>query len=202
LTWEISIVVGTYLLGSIPSALFVVWIMTGKDVRRLGSGNVGATNATRVAGVRAGILVTILDVAKGAVPVWFMEMFNPSSVWLAATVLAAVVGHCFPVWLKFRGGKGVATGFGAFLVLSPWAGMAALGAWILVLGIGRWVSLASMAASAAFPLLLVLIDTPNPVILGAVSGVATLIVVRHHSNIRLLLTGHEPKIGKWSGGDS
>lgn len=202
MTWEISIVVGTYLLGSIPSALFVVWIMTGKDVRRLGSGNVGATNATRVAGVRAGILVTILDVAKGAVPVWFMEMFNPSSVWLAATVLAAVVGHCFPVWLKFRGGKGVATGFGAFLVLSPWAGMAALGVWILVLGIGRWVSLASMAASAAFPLLLVLIDTPNPVILGAVSGVATLIVVRHHSNIRLLLTGHEPKIGKWSGGDS
>jgi len=202
LIWELSLVVGAYLLGSVPSALLVVTIMTGKDVRTTGSGNVGATNATRAGGLRAGILVTVLDVAKGALPMWAMEVFNPGSGWLAATMLAAVMGHCFPVWLKFRGGKGVATGLGSFLVLSPWTALAAVAVWLVVLAIGRWVSLASMAASASFPLLLVVIDNPDRTILVAVSVAAILIVLRHHSNIRHLTAGDEPKIGESLGGDS
>lgn len=200
--WEISIAACAYLIGSIPSALFVVLLMTGEDVRRRGSGNIGATNATRVGGVKAGALVTLLDVAKGAIPIWVMGVFNPSSIWLSATLVAAVLGHCYPVWLKFRGGKGVATAFGAFVVLSPLAAVAALGVWLVVLAIGRRVSLASMVSSAGFPLLLVLIDRPDPIILGAVSLVAILIVLRHHDNIRHLLTGDEPKIKDWTGGDS
>jgi glycerol-3-phosphate acyltransferase PlsY len=199
--WELSLVVGAYLLGSVPSALFVVWLMTGKDVRDLGSGNIGATNATRVGGLRAGVVVTILDVAKGALPVWAMSVFHPASGWLAATMLAAVVGHCYPVWLKFRGGKGVATAFGAFLVLSPWSAAAGIVLWLIVLLIWRRVSLASMVASAAFPPLLVMIDDPTPVILAAVSAASVLIVLRHHDNIRHLLAGDEPKIGSSGGGE-
>ena len=199
--WELMLVVGAYVLGSIPSALLVVWLMTGQDVRELGSGNVGATNATRAGGIRAGVVVTILDVAKGAVPVWAMSVFHPASAWLAATMLAAVVGHCFPIWLKFRGGKGVATGFGAFLVLSPWSAAAGMVLWAIVLVMWRRVSLASMVASAAFPLLLVIIDDPTPVILAGVSAASVLIVLRHHDNIRHLLAGDEPRIGGSRGGD-
>lgn len=199
--WELLLVVVAYLLGSVPSALFVVWMMTGRDVRDLGSGNIGATNATRAGGIRAGLVVTFLDVAKGALPVWAMSVFHPAGAWLAATMLAAVIGHCYPIWLKFRGGKGVATGFGAFVVLSPWTALAALVLWLIVLVIWRRVSLASMVASAAFPLLLVMIDRPNAVILGAVSLASVLIVLRHHDNIRHLLAGDEPKIGSSRGGD-
>jgi glycerol-3-phosphate acyltransferase PlsY len=201
LIWELLLVVVAYLLGSVPSALFVVWMMTGRDVRDLGSGNIGATNATRAGGIRAGLVVTFLDVAKWALPVWAMSVFHPAGAWLAATMLAAVIGHCYPIWLKFRGGKGVATGFGAFVVLSPWTALAALVLWLIVLVIWRRVSLASMVASAAFPLLLVMIDRPNAVILGAVSLASVLIVLRHHDNIRHLLAGDEPKIGSSRRGD-
>jgi len=199
--WELLLVVGAYLLGSVPSALLVVWLMTGEDIRRLGSGNIGATNATRAGGIKAGLVVTFLDVAKGALPVWAMSVLHPASAWLAATMLAAVVGHCFPIWLGFHGGKGVATGFGAFLVLSPWTALAALALWLIVLAIWRRVSLASMVASAAFPLLLVVIDRPNLIILSAVSAASVLIVLRHHANIRQLLAGDEPRIGGSRGGD-
>ena len=199
--WELLLVVGAYLLGSVPSALFVVWLMTGEDIRNLGSGNIGATNATRAGGFRAGVVVTILDVAKGALPVWAMSVFHPASAWLAAAMLAAVVGHCYPIWLKFRGGKGVAAAFGAFLVLSPWSAVAGIALWLVVLLIWRRVSLASMVAAAAYPLALVVIDDPTPVILAAVSATAVLIVLRHHDNIRNLLAGDEPKIDSFRGGD-
>ena len=199
--WELLLVVGAYLLGSVPSALIVVWFLTGQDIRALGSGNIGATNATRAGGLKAGVVVSVLDVAKGALPVWAMSVFHPASAWLSATMLAAVLGHCYPIWLKFRGGKGVATAFGAFLVLSPWSAVAGMVVWLVVLLIWRRVSLASMVASAAFPLLLVMIDDPTPVILGAVSAVSVLIVLRHHDNIRHLLAGDEPKIDSFRGGD-
>jgi glycerol-3-phosphate acyltransferase PlsY len=200
--WESLLVAATYLVGSIPSALLVVWLMVGKDVRKEGSGNIGATNAARVAGPLAGVIVTIMDVAKGAVPMWLMTVFNPSSAWLAATLLAAVAGHCFPVWLRFRGGKGVATGFGAFLLLSPLTALAAAAVWLAVLAVWRRVSLASVLAAAAFPILLVVIDRPLPLILTAVSIAAILIIIRHHSNIRNLVSGDEPRIGGSSGGEA
>jgi glycerol-3-phosphate acyltransferase PlsY len=195
MSWELALVAAAYVLGSIPSALLVVWLMTGKDVRREGSGNVGATNAVRIGGIAAGILVTAMDVAKGALPVWAMSVLNPASVWLAAAMLAAVVGHCYPVWLRFAGGKGVATAFGAFVVLAPVPALAALGVWLVVLAVGRWVSLASLVGAAVFPLLVSILEPPGPVLLVGVSLAAVLIIVRHHSNIRQLIAGSEPRIG-------
>ena len=192
---ELLLVLFAYLLGSLPTALVVVRLFTGDDVRRKGSGNVGATNALRAAGWKAGVVVTVIDVAKGALPVWLMRLYNPESVWIAAAMLAAVLGHCYPVWLKFRGGKGVATGFGSFLVIAPLSALAALALWFVVLVIWRWVSLASMVASASFPMILKLIDNPDLVTLIAVSAAAVLIILRHGSNIRNMLAGKESKVG-------
>ncbi len=192
---ELSIVALAYLLGSLPTAYLLVRLMTGDDVRSKGSGNVGGTNALRTAGWRVGVAVTVIDMAKGAIPVWLMQRFNPESGWIAAAMLAAVVGHCYPVWLKFRGGKGVATGFGAFMVLAPLSAFAAFGLWIVVLLIWRWVSLASMTASASFPLILKLVDNPDAVTLTAVSAAAVLIILRHSSNIRNIVAGTETKVG-------
>jgi glycerol-3-phosphate acyltransferase PlsY len=192
---ELSLVALAYLLGSLPSAYIFVRAATGEDVRSKGTGNVGATNALRAAGWKVGLAVTLFDVGKGVLPVWVMKMYNPESVWLAVSMLAAVVGHCYPVWLRFRGGKGVATALGAFLVIAPTTAFAAVGVWFVVLVVWRWVSLASMVASASFPPLLKLIDSPDLVTLVVVSVVAVLIILRHGSNIRSLLAGEEVKIG-------
>ena len=192
---ELILVLVAYLLGSLPTALLVVRLMTGEDVRRKGSGNVGGTNALRAAGWKAGVAVTVIDVAKGAAAVWLMQRYNPESTWVAAAMLAAVVGHCYPVWLKFRGGKGVAAGFGAFLVIAPLSALAVLVVWFIVLLVSRWVALASMLASAVFPLALKLIDSPDMVTLISVSAAAVLIIFRHSSNIRKMLAGEEAKVG-------
>ena len=196
---ELVIVVAAYLLGSFPTALLLVRLVTGGDVRTTGSGNIGGTNAARAAGIRIGIVVTLVDTAKGALPVLFMHWFNPASRWMAMAMLAAVVGHIFPVWLRFRGGKGVATGFGAFLVLAPLSALIAFVVWIAVVAVSRYVALGSMTASALFPLILFFTAKPlEPVIWGVVA-IAVLIVVRHTSNMRNILGGTEPKIGfeKW-----
>ena len=193
--FEIVLVLTAYLLGSLPTALLLVRLVTGEDVRRKGSGNVGATNALRAAGWKAGVAVTLIDVAKGAVSVWLMQRYNPESGWVAAAMLAVVIGHCYPVWLKFRGGKGVAAGFGAFVVIAPLSALAALGVWVVVLVVSRWVALASMVASAVFPLALKLIDRPDTVTLVSVSAAAVLIIFRHSSNICNMLSGEEVKVG-------
>jgi len=193
--FELLLVAFAYLMGSLPTAYLLVRLMTGDDVRRTGSGNVGGTNALRIAGWKVGVAVTLIDVVKGALPVWLMMRFNPESGWFAAAMLTAVLGHCYPVWLKFRGGKGVATGFGAFLVIEPLSAAAVLVLWCVVLVISRWVALASMTASAAFPLLLKLIDTPDIVTLVTVTAASVLIIFRHSSNIRKMLSGEEVKIG-------
>jgi glycerol-3-phosphate acyltransferase PlsY len=195
LRFEIVLVVIAYLLGSIPTAYLLVRLAIGEDIRSRGSGNVGGTNALRTAGWKVGVAVTLIDVGKGAVAVWLMRIYNPESVWIAAAVLAAVMGHCYPVWLKFDGGKGVATGLGAFLVIAPLSALAALGLWVVVLLLSRWVSLASMVASAAFPLLLKLIDRPHLMTLTAVSAAAVVIILRHGSNVRKMLAGEEARIG-------
>jgi len=192
---ELVLVLCAYLLGSLPTALLVVRLMTGEDVRRKGSGNIGGTNALRAAGWKAGVAVTVIDVAKGALAVWLMQRYNPESGWVAAAMLAVVVGHCYPVWLKFRGGKGVAAGFGAFLVIEPLSALAILVVWFLVLVISRWVALASMVGSAVFPLALKLIGEPDMVTLVSVSAAAVLIIFRHSTNIRNMLAGEEVKIG-------
>lgn len=199
MTIEILLVALAYLAGSVPSALLIVHRTTGRDVRREGSGNVGATNALRVAGLKAGAIVTVLDVGKGAFAVWAMSATTPDSAWRAAAAAAAVLGHCYPVWLRFCGGKGVATGLGAYLVLAPKAALAAVVVWLVVLLIGRWVSLASMVATAVFPVLAGWLGSSPSVIVLTVTGLAAIIVVRHMDNIRNLLAGTEPKIDRWVG---
>lgn len=192
---ELVLVAMAYLVGSIPFAYIFVRYVTGRDVRKEGSGNVGATNALRSAGWKVGVSVTVLDTAKGSLAVWAMMVFNPESAWLAASMLAVVAGHCFPPWLLFRGGKGVATGFGAFLVIAPVSALAALGVWIIMLAVFRWVSLASMTATASFPVLIQMLDRPDWVTLVSVAAAAILIILRHHSNIRNLVTGKETRLG-------
>lgn len=192
---ELSLVAFAYFVGSIPFAYIFVRYVTGRDVRREGSGNVGATNALRSAGWKVGVAVTVLDIAKGSLAVWAMMVFNPESAWLAGSMLAVVAGHCFPPWLLFSGGKGVATGFGAFLVIAPLSALAALGVWFVMLAVFRWVSLASMVATASFPVLIQLVDRPDWITLASVAAAAILIILRHHSNIRNLISGEEQRLG-------
>src|SRR5215475_2093410 len=151
-----------YLLGSIPFGWILAMLFGGGDVRKGGSGNVGATNVTRVAGPVAGILTLILDAAKGGVAVRLAAHFSGDTAgWMIVAGLAALAGHCFPVWLKFRGGKGVATAAGMFLMLSPLALLGSVTLFLVVVIVSRYVSLGSIAAAAAMPLLIYFLWAPH-----------------------------------------
>jgi len=192
------LVLAGYLLGSIPFGLILAKVLGGKDVRQHGSGNIGATNVSRVAGPLAGILTLVLDAAKGAVAVWLAARFTDhrASAMIFAG-LAALIGHCFPVWLRFRGGKGVATALGVFLALSPLAALAGFVLFLLVLLFWRYISLGSLTAAAAMPLLLYFLWAPGhapPLVitLGTLFA-AVLIFYKHASNLQRLVHGTEPK---------
>jgi glycerol-3-phosphate acyltransferase PlsY len=194
----VLIPVSAYLLGSIPFGLILGKIFGSGDVRTEGSGNIGATNVARVAGPLAGILTLLLDGAKGAAAVLLAERYsNGSAMWMIIAGLAALIGHCFPVWLKFKGGKGVATAAGVYLALSPLAFLAGLILFILVVGFWRYVSLGSISAAAAMPMLLYFLWAPHhappPVITFGALAVATLIVYKHDANLQRLVNGREPK---------
>src|SRR6202030_3626475 len=134
--------VAAYLIGSIPFGIVLAKMFGGVDVRKAGSGNIGATNVARVAGPLPGILTLLLDAAKGAAAVWLAARFsNESATWMVIAALAALLGHCFPIWLHFRGGKGVATAAGVFLMLSPLALLGSVMVFILVVAFWRYVSL-------------------------------------------------------------
>jgi glycerol-3-phosphate acyltransferase PlsY len=187
-----------YLLGSIPFGLVLSKLFGAGDVRKAGSGNVGATNVARVAGPLAGIVTLALDGAKGAAAVWLAARFaNESATWMTVAGLAALIGHCFPVWLRFRGGKGVATAAGMFLVLCPLAGLGAIGVFILVVILWRYVSLGSIAAAAAMPMLIYFLWAPHHapplmVTFGAFAA-AMLVVYKHDANIQRLVEGREAR---------
>ncbi|HVS89033.1 MAG TPA: glycerol-3-phosphate 1-O-acyltransferase PlsY [Candidatus Acidoferrum sp.] len=192
------ILLAAYFLGSIPFGLFLAKLLGGSDVRRAGSGNIGAANVGRVVGPLAGILTLLLDTAKGAAAVWLAARFtHESAVWMMLAALAALVGHCFPVWLKFKGGKGVATALGVFLALCPLAALAALFLFALVVACWRYVSLGSISAAAAMPLLMYFLWAPHhapPLIIAFGSLAAALLVVyKHGANIQRLMQGEEPK---------
>jgi len=191
---ELLLVVGAYVLGSIPCSLFAVRMATGGDVRKVGSGNPGATNALRAAGWKVGAVVVLCDAAKGAIPIFMMLQLNPASRWLAAVALAAVIGHCYPVWLRFRGGKGVATSIGAFLVIAPKALAVTLAVIAVVMVIRRVMSLASVVGAAVFPLVLWWLVGPHPHLMAGVVIMCTLIVLRHTPNLRRLARGEEPRV--------
>ena len=194
----LSIPLAAYLLGSIPVGLLLSGLFGGGDVRKSGSGNIGATNVARVAGLLPGILTLLFDGAKGAAAVWLAGRFsNESATWMMIAALAALLGHCFPVWLKFRGGKGVATAAGAFLVLCPPALLSSLILFLLVIFFWRYVSLASISAAASMPLLIYFLwapyhTPPLMVIFGALAATG-IIVYKHDANIQRLVQGEEPK---------
>ena len=190
--------VAAYLLGTIPFGLLLGKVFGGADVRKAGSGNIGATNVARVAGPVAGVFTLALDAAKGAAAVWMAARFtNDSAAWMVIAGLAALVGHCFPIWLGFRGGKGVATAAGVFLVLCPLALLGSLTLFILVVLFWRYVSLGSIAAAAAIPLLVYFLWAPHhapplTVTFGALAA-ALLVVYKHDANIQRLVEGREPR---------
>lgn len=200
----ILIAAGAYLLGSIPTGYLLVRFFRHQDIRSIGSGNIGATNVLRSGGKGLGAATFFIDMLKGCAAVWlgalaaaaFMSAI-PSRNVQALAALCAVLGHMFPVWLHFRGGKGVATGFGVFLVAAPWAALAAIGVFFLVLLVSRYVSLASILGSASFPIFArFLVHGDKPAFFLAVqAAVALLIILKHHQNIRRLLAGTESRFG-------
>ncbi len=190
----IAIVLAAYLLGSIPFAWLFGWSLGGVDVRAEGSGNVGATNVLRTSGSTAAVLTAALDVAKGAAAVWLAKWLGAAPAVAGAAGVAAVVGHVYPLWLRFRGGKGVAPSCGAFLVLAPLGTTAAIVVFALTVWSSRFVSLGSVTAAIALPPLVYLAGGGRPTV-GAATVAAFLVVLRHRANITRLLDGSEPRLG-------
>jgi acyl phosphate:glycerol-3-phosphate acyltransferase len=180
-----------YLLGSIPFGYILVKTAEGADIRTVGSGNIGATNVYRKS-KWAGLTTLLLDGGKGYLAVCTAAWMGGSPQWQSVAAVSAIVGHLFTVWLRFKGGKGVATGCGAFLALSPLAVVTTLIVFVATLALTRYISLSSILATAAFPLWAFLYHEPMQVLLGSVIG-AALIVARHQQNIRRLLSGTESK---------
>ena len=182
-----------YLAGSVPFA-FLLARRAGIDVRVVGSGNVGAANVMRATGVGRAIAVMALDVAKGAAAVAIAQLTSGGAALAAMSGTAAIVGHIYPVWLKFHGGKGVAVAAGVFAVLAPMATAIALVMFVVTVWLTRYVSLGSVAATLALPPAAWLIGAPAGVV-GAASGSAALILFRHRANLRRLREGTERRIG-------
>lgn len=194
----LAIPVMAYLLGSIPFGLLLAKLFGAGDVRKAGSGNIGATNVARVAGTVAGVFTLALDAAKGALAVQLAGRWSENSAtWMIVAALAVLLGHCFPVWLRFKGGKGVATAAGIFLMLSAWAFLCGLGVFILIVVFWRYVSLGSIAAAAAMPLLIYFLWAPHhappPVVTFGTLAITLIIVYKHDANLQRLVQGNEPK---------
>jgi glycerol-3-phosphate acyltransferase PlsY len=188
-----------YVLGSIPFGYLIVRWQKGIDVRSTGSGSIGATNVMRNLGLIGFVATFLLDFAKGAAAVLLAARWTGNApVWVAAAAFAAVVGHCFPVWLKFRGGKGVATAAGVFFVLAPIQVGIAVAIFVIVLALGRYVSLGSIIAVGAFPVLFQVQIHPPPALVAGAAACALVIIARHQSNIRRLLKGTENRLGRKS----
>lgn len=197
----VGIVVAAYLIGAIPSGVILTRMAGTADIRRAGSGNMGATNVYRVAGKRLGILTLIVDILKGMLPLLLVQYLLESgsisvpgaqeSV-LAFAALALFGGHCYPVYLHFKGGKGVATALGVFLVLAPWALLPAFGVFILVLWRWRYVSLASIGAALVLPLAVFGCGYPWRLVL-VTCVLAAVVVYRHRTNIERLRRGTESR---------
>jgi glycerol-3-phosphate acyltransferase PlsY len=186
-----------YLIGSIPFGYLIVRWQKGIDVRSTGSGGTGATNVMRNLGIAGFIATFILDVGKGILAVMLAGRLTAGDPkWIAASSVAAILGHCFPVWLKFRGGKGVATGVGVFVALAPFQVALVLVIFAVIVAIWRYVSLGSIIATAALPVLIQLMKHPPlPIVLGA-TGAALIIIAMHHANISRLVRGTENKVGR------
>jgi glycerol-3-phosphate acyltransferase PlsY len=195
-TATIFVIIAAYLLGAVPFGLLFAKFLGGVDVRGVGSGNIGATNVLRAAGKQAAILTLLADGMKGFLPVFFTSRLFPDSAIPFLAGAAAIVGHCYPVYLRFQGGKGVATGFGVVLGASPWTGLACLLTWVGTAAIWRYSSLAALTAFSLYPIATFALrngDRPQGMLSLFLFG---LIYYRHRGNIKRLLAGTEPKIGE------
>jgi acyl phosphate:glycerol-3-phosphate acyltransferase len=200
----LSIAVAAYLFGSIPTGYLLVRLFRHQDIRTFGSGNIGATNVLRSGGKGLGAATFLIDMLKGSTAVLlgalvathFMPSIAPRNI-EALAALFAVIGHMFPIWLRFRGGKGVATGFGVFLVAAPLGALSAISVFFVVLLITRYVSVASILGAASFPIFawfFVHGDRP-PFFIFVQCAVSFLIIAKHHQNIRRLFSGQESRFG-------
>jgi glycerol-3-phosphate acyltransferase PlsY len=211
MTLYLIVAVVSYLLGSIPFGYLLVRIFRGEDIRQTGSGNIGATNVARSGAKGLGIATLTLDAIKGALAVWLAALLAGSKYNLCGdfvvfpcvltlrlmswAALLAVLGHVYPVWLRFKGGKGVATALGVFCVLFPKAVLVALAVFILVVVVTRYVSLGSVLAAIAFPVAAYFMQSADWLSLLLASGVSLIIVLKHHQNIGRLMSGTEHRFG-------
>jgi glycerol-3-phosphate acyltransferase PlsY len=189
-----AIIILAYLIGSIPFALLLARRFGAADLRRIGSGNLGAANVMRAAGVTAGLLVVALDMSKGAASVWIAAGDSAGAALPAAAGFAAIIGHIYPLWLRCRGGKGVATACGVFAVLMPLAMLPALAVFLAVVWMTKYISLGSVAASIVLAPLAYALGSPAPSVLAAAAA-AAIIVFRHRSNVLRLRMGTERRLG-------
>ena len=191
-----------YLLGSIPFGYLLVRIFRKEDIRASGSGNIGATNVVRSGAKGLGILTLLLDLLKAFAAVKIAAHFAPGtpgfpSDLAVAAGIAAILGHVFPVWLGFKGGKGVASALGVFLALAPLAALSSLGVFVVVFAITRYVSLASILAAVMLPVFCLLwMPDRSPVFVGGVIFIALLVIAKHHANIARLMNGTESRFGR------
>ncbi|MCB9982549.1 MAG: glycerol-3-phosphate 1-O-acyltransferase PlsY [Rhodospirillales bacterium] len=200
-----------YLVGAIPFGLILTKIFTKQDIRTIGSGNIGATNVLRTGNRWLAFFTLILDILKGAVLIWFLfgsSLFSTPDfseidpliapdlghVLALTTGFFVILGHCFPVWLKFKGGKGVATTFGVLFAAVPWTGFIAAVTWGIVAGFSRTSSLSALSAVGLAPLVTFIYYGPMPA--GITALIAALVIWRHKDNIKRLMAGTEPKIGQ------
>src|SRR5213592_3707530 len=189
-------IVAAYLLGSIPFALILARWWSAVDLRHVGSGNLGAANVMRTSGIAAGVLVAVLDMAKGMAGVMVAAMLTSNNTAApAAAGLAAIVGHIYPVWLRFRGGKGVATACGVFSILTPLAVPPAVAIFAAVVWLTKYVSLGSLLASIALPPLAYALGSPAPAVLAAL-GASAIIIFSHRSNVLRLRARTERRLGE------
>jgi acyl phosphate:glycerol-3-phosphate acyltransferase len=198
----------SYCCGSIPFGYIVVRLFKGEDIRAIGSGNIGATNVARSGSKGLAILTLFLDVLKGALPVfWYFHLqilvralgmrVDINYVLGVVAALFVVLGHTFPIWLKFKGGKGVATALGVFAVLAPKAVLISLAVFVLTMAVTKYVSLGSVISTAIFPFTAYWLQVPLrtwPSMI-MVTAIAMLIIIKHHGNIKRLMNGTEPKFG-------
>ncbi len=197
---EILVLLAAYLLGAVPFGYLLVKLKTGADVRAAGSGNIGATNVLRTAGRAAGVVTLLLDVGKGYLAVWLAaRLTGQAEFWMSAAALAVMAGHAFPVFLRFRGGKAVASCVGAFLVLAPLPLAAVAVVFVITVAFTRYISLGSIVGAGLLPLAVWLIQHPGwPVVMAALLAGA-FIIWRHRANLERLRAGTE-HVFCWKGG--
>jgi acyl phosphate:glycerol-3-phosphate acyltransferase len=191
---DLFAVLAAYLMGSIPFAQLLSK-RRGVDLRRVGSGNVGASNVLRTLGVRPAVLAMMLDAVKGTVAVLVAQRLTNGVAAPVMAGLASMIGHVYPVWLRFRGGKGVATAAGAFAVLAPVAAAVAAGAFLLTVALTRFISVGSMVAALTLAAWAIASDAPTIVGIGAAIG-AALVLIGHRANVERLVAGTERRVGQ------